>query len=229
VLYCPFSEGTPYRPFTKKRLYLGEILVDFPALARSFFPYDGAENRVICCTNHTQVPFIVQMADQIPDAAVGGRGGHCFPFYIYTDSKTRFENVSDWSLELFREHYRNPEISKWDIFHYAYGILHSPQYRNEFAANLRKSLPRIPLAKTFAAYRDAGRQLSDLHVGYEKLEPYPLRFTESPNQDLTFMVSEKMKLLPGGAGLVVNESLTLREFQKTPTGTSLETGLHWNG
>jgi predicted helicase len=126
-----------WRPFTKKCLYLGDILVDFPALAKSFFPADGAENRVICCTNHTQVPFIVQMTDAIPDAAVGGRGGHCFPFYIYTDVKTRIENVTDWSLAQFRKHYNDARISKWDIFYYAYGALHSPKYRGAFAANLR--------------------------------------------------------------------------------------------
>ena len=67
-----------WRPYTKKCLYLSELLVDFPALARSFFPFDGAENRVICCTNHTQVPFIVQMTDAIPDAAGRGQGRPLF-------------------------------------------------------------------------------------------------------------------------------------------------------
>jgi predicted helicase len=201
-----------WRPFTKKYLYLGDILVDFPALARSFFPYDGAENRVICCTNHTQVPFIAQMTDLIPDAAVGGRGGHCFPFYIYTDANTRVENVTDWSLEQFRKHYGDPGIGKWDIFHYAYGVLHSPRYREEFAANLKKHLPRIPMADSFTLFRDAGKELSELHVGYEALEPYPLQFMETASKDISHLVTERMKLLPGVGSIVVNESLTLADI-----------------
>jgi predicted helicase len=188
---------------------LGEVLVDFPALAKGFFPEDGSDNLVICCTNHTQVPFIVQMTDQIPDAAVGGRGGHCFPFYIYTDAKTRIENVTDWSLELFRKHYKDQTISKWDIFYYAYGVLHSPKYRDEFSANLRKSLHRIPLAKSLALYREAGKALAALHVGYETSVPYPLKVMETKGKPLSFAVSEKMRLTPGGSGITVNESPTL--------------------
>ena len=70
-----------------------------------------------------------------------------------------------------------PEWTKDDVFFYCYGLLHSPDYRETYAADLKKSLPRIPLvesAEDARAFADAGRELSDLHVGYESVKPYPL-------------------------------------------------------
>ena len=66
------------------------------------------------------------------------------------------------------------ELTKEDIFYYIYGILHSPEYRERFAANLKKELPRIPLAEDFRAFSIAGRKLADLHLNYETIEPWPL-------------------------------------------------------
>ena len=40
----------------------------------------------------------------------------------------------------------DPSITKWDIFHYTYAVLHHPDYRQRYAANLRRELPRIPFA-----------------------------------------------------------------------------------
>ena len=61
-------------------------------------------------------------------------------------------------------------ITKEDIFYYVYGILHSPKYRETFANDLKKSLPRIPLvekAEDFRAFSRAGRELGAWHVNYE--------------------------------------------------------------
>jgi predicted helicase len=70
-----------------------------------------------------------------------------FPFYIYApDGSHRRENITDWALEQFRAHYADPSITKWDIFHYVYAVLHHPDYRERYAANLRRELPRIPFA-----------------------------------------------------------------------------------
>ena len=73
----------------------------------------------------------------------------CFPFYTYAEDGThRRENITDWALEQFRVHYHDPSITKWDIFHYIYAILHHPEYRERYAANLRRELPafrsRVP-------------------------------------------------------------------------------------
>ena len=66
------------------------------------------------------------------------------------------------------------DITKWDIFHYVYGVLHHPGYRTKFADNLKRELPRIPFAPNFWAFAEAGKELARLHLDYEKLEPYPL-------------------------------------------------------
>ena len=69
----------------------------------------------------------------------------CFPFYTYDeDGSNRRENITDWALNEFRTHYNDPNITKWDIFHYVYAVLHHPEYRERYAANLKRELPRIP-------------------------------------------------------------------------------------
>ncbi len=69
----------------------------------------------------------------------------CFPFYTYAEDGThRRENITDWALEQFRVRYGDRSITKWDIFDYTYAVLHHPEYRERYAANLRRELPRIP-------------------------------------------------------------------------------------
>jgi predicted helicase len=95
------------------------------------------------------------------------------------DGTNRRENISDWALEHFREHYGDNKIAKWDIFYYVYGLLHHSEYRAKYAENLKRELPRIPLAKDFWGFAKAGKELAALHIDYEKLEPYPLKFVET--------------------------------------------------
>ena len=163
-----------YRPYTEQYLYYDTILNDRPGILRAVFPTAEAEaeNAVICCTNHSQVPFSALMTDRIANEAVGGRAGQCFPFYVYDEDGTnRRENITDWALNHFREHYGNKKIAKWDIFYYVYGLLHHPGYRQRYAENLKRELPRIPLAPDFRAFAAAGEKLARLHLDYEKLEP----------------------------------------------------------
>jgi predicted helicase len=82
-------------------------------------------------------------------------------------------------LRKFQESYgREPAtvspITKADILYYVYGILHSRSYRERFAADLKKQLPRIPMVDDFRTFSQAGRKLAALHLNYETLEPYPL-------------------------------------------------------
>ena len=135
---------------------------------------------VICCTNHSQSPFSALATNIIANEAVGGRAGTCFPFYMYDeDGSNRRENITDWAHKQFKARYKDKKLTKWDIFHYVYGLLHHPGYRTKFADNLKKSLPRIPFAPDFRAFADAGKELAALHVDYEKLEPHPLTFVEA--------------------------------------------------
>jgi predicted helicase len=111
-------------------------------------------------------------------------------------------------LTRFREHYRSKKITKWDIFYYVYGLLHHPGYRERYAENLKRELPRIPLAPDFRAFAAAGEQLARLHLDYEKLEPWPLEWIETPGVPLSYQV-EKMRLAKDKRSIKVNDSLTL--------------------
>lgn len=71
----------------------------------------------------------------------------------------------------FRDAYDGDEITKEDVFYYVYGVLHSTDYRERFADNLGKELPRIPRMKSaadFWAFGKAGRAVAELHINYEK-------------------------------------------------------------
>jgi predicted helicase len=88
----------------------------------------------------------------------------------------RSDNITDTAQAEYRAAY-GQDVSKDDIFYYIYGLLHSPEYRTRFAADLKKMLPRIPQVPSlgqFQAFVEAGKELSDLHIGYESLEPYAL-------------------------------------------------------
>lgn len=88
----------------------------------------------------------------------------------------RVDNITDASLTRYRAAY-GPEVTKDDIFYYVYGLLHSPQYRQAYAADLKKMLPHIPLVQTredFVAFSTAGRGLADLHLDYESCDAMPV-------------------------------------------------------
>ena len=90
------------------------------------------------------------------------------------DEYVRRDAVSDFILKQARAIY-GPRVQKEDIFYYVYGFLHSEKYRETFAADLKKMLPRIPLVDSpqdFWAFSEAGRRLADLHLNYETIEPY---------------------------------------------------------
>lgn len=142
--------------------------------------------------------------------APGGRAGTCFPFYVYDeDGSNRRENITDWSREHFREHYKNKKIDKWAIFYYIYGVLHHPAYREKFADNLKRELPRIPFAPDFYAFSNAGKKLAKLHLDYEKQKEWKLSFGETPRVPLSYRVEDKMRLNKDMTQLNVNPSLTL--------------------
>ena len=89
----------------------------------------------------------------------------------------RIDNVTDTALRAFRVRYNDNSITKDGIFDYVYGVLHAPGYRERFANDLAKELPRLPLAHDFHAFARAGRELAELHLGYETCQEYPLDVT----------------------------------------------------
>lgn len=217
--YAQFEEAKVrsalYRPFSKRHLFFDRILVERVYLFPSFFPTPETEreNRVICISDigFRVATFGALMTNGIADLhlCASSDAHQCFPFFTYDEDGThRRENVTDWVLDRFHEHYQDRTITKWDIFHYVYAVLHQPGYREKFAENLKRELPRIPFLADFRAFARAGRTLADLHVGYESVEPWPLEWVYTEGTPLSYRV-EKMRLSKDKTALTVNPSLTL--------------------
>ncbi|NMF23515.1 DEAD/DEAH box helicase [Alistipes shahii] len=186
---CQFRESI-YRPFFKQHLLyyrpLNEMMYQIPKL----FLTPNHRNLVICTNGIGDNNFSALISDSIPDLHFIGTS-QCFPLYWYDDSTAdiadlfsaqqsdadryvRRDGVTDWILSTARKQYGS-RVTKEDIFYYVYGILHAPDYRTTFAADLKKSLPRLPLVESpddFWAFSRAGRSLAELHLGYEHVEPY---------------------------------------------------------
>ena len=200
------------RPFTKAHLFFDRILNHRVFVFPSIFPIPEteSENKVICMSGvGGNKPFQVLVTDVIPSLDLLEKT-QCFPFYIYDEDGTnRQENITDWALAHFRTHYNDDTITKWDIFHYIYGLLHHPNYREKYQANLKRDLPHIPFAENFWGFANAGAALADLHVNYESVPTYEaLRHIETPGMPIDWRV-EKMRLSKDKTQLKYNDYLTL--------------------
>lgn len=188
-----------YRPFCRENLYYDKAFIERIGMSPRLFPTPDHKNLVICvscvsCNNGLSL----SITDCIPDLHYIG-DTQCFPLYWYeeknkpkthsdgsTDPMDIFETIvkekeyirhygiTNWILEAARKQY-GYKVTREDIFYYVYGILHSPDYRTTFATDLKKSLPRLPLvekADNFYAFSKSGRELAELHIDYEAVEPY---------------------------------------------------------
>lgn len=173
-----------YRPYFKQRLYFYRSLNEEVGLLYKLFPTPDTENRVICVSGvGASKDFSALITDCIPDLQLQFNG-QCFPLYYYEDrakaapslfdvagepERVRRDGVSDFILAQARARYGD-RVTKEDVFYYVYGFLHSPEYRERFSSDLKKMLPRLPLAespKDFWAFSKAGRLLADLHLHYD--------------------------------------------------------------
>lgn len=179
-----------YRPFTKQQLYFSRRFNEMVYQMPKLFPQPGLENLVISVTGlGATKAFSAIITNCIPNLHLQDTG-QSFPLYYYdqapqddllskasADGWTRRDAITDAALMAFRSHYkgqRGNKIGKEDLFYYVYGVLHSPEYRQRFEADLKKQLPRIPFAGDFWAFSSAGRELAKWHLNYETVEPYPL-------------------------------------------------------
>jgi predicted helicase len=196
-----------YRPFCKLRAYFDPDMIHRVGQIPKIFPKAGLPNVTIGIKQRwTGMGHIALATDCISDLQSDG-GWQYFPLYIYEsaeesgklplgqsdgdiiDGYHRRDAITDGILKTFRAAY-GKGVSKEDIFYYVYGVLHSPEYRTRFAADLKKMLPRIPLTREiadFQAFSDAGRQLAKWHLNYETVQPWPL---EEHSDRLNFDASE---------------------------------------
>jgi predicted helicase len=102
------------------------------------------------------------------------------------------EDNDSWMLhEPEPEVYARRQITKEDSFHYVYAVLHNPAYREKYELNLKREFPRIPFYENFWLWSDMGKELMNLHINYESIEPFNLSIIES---DKTFDPKYKLKV-----------------------------------
>lgn len=231
------SLTSTYRSFSHMNVTFGRLFNNsVHLLPRMFATSESSNFGVVLAGPGAAVPFTVEMISSIPDLSIFGAqtNSQFFPRYSYEkrvvdenqlggfddggDEYTRVDNVTDGILADYRASY-GAEVTKDEIFFYVYGLLHSPEYRERFASDLKKMLPRIPKVKDFRGFAEAGRKLSELHLGYETIEPWPLEEVWSTGAS-TSSANEKfhvVKMRYGGNArkperttVVVNEHLTLK-------------------
>lgn len=233
-----------YRPFYKTWLYYDRLLNEMNYRIPTLFPTTEFENRIIMVTGTAvSFEFSALMIDSLPDLQ-GPSKCQCFPLYWYEKVEDanaqaglafegtsvesadgsgyiRREAISDAALANFQREYSDQSITKEDIFFYIYGVLHSPEYREQYATDLKKVAPRIPLAADFRAFEQAGRNLAALHLNYEQLEPWPVAEVAKPKgdlNDLAYYRVEKMRYASAGGRtkdfttIVFNSRITLKDI-----------------
>ena len=186
-----------YRPFCKQYVYFEPRYAERVYRISAMFPTSDAPNQVIGVTGRRALgPFSTLITDVLPNLNLLEASVQCLSRWHYKahdphspdtwaqtedeDLETvpgyrRVDNVTDWCLQQFRNQYPALHITKDDIWSYLYGLLHAPDYRERYKADLSKDLPRIPFAADFGAFRDAGTALAQLHVGYETCSKYELQ------------------------------------------------------
>jgi predicted helicase len=199
-----------YRPFTKASLFMDRILNEEVYRLPHFFPIEHSNNAICVPGSGNRQQFGSFAVNSVPALDLAFEKIQCFPFYTYDEDGTnRQENITDWALNQYRTHYKSKSITKADIFHSTYALLHHPEYRTRYAANLKRELPRIPFPPDIHAFAAAGKRLMELHIDYEQRPEYPLEEIEQPGKPWTLRV-EKMSLSKDKTELRYNEALTLR-------------------
>ena len=198
-----------YRPFFRQWLYFDGTFNSSRHKMPQFFPEGGARNPTICVPYRFTGKFSAFITDTTPDAQLNCNG-QCFPFYTYQNGGDRKSNITDRALDEYRTHYMNTSISKKDIFYYVYGLLHHPSYRAKFANNLSRELPRIPMAPDFAAFKNTGQKLANLHLGFESCERYNLGRPKFDPKGFTKLAFGKMVTYQGGEKTVIPDHSVIR-------------------
>jgi len=253
--YSRFVESC-YRPFTKQNFIFQKDLIQRTYQQLRLFPTGITSNKLICVSGiGVTKDFSCIITDQLPDLELIGKS-QCFPLYWYEERKDiqgslfdtdeskdrykRHDGITDWILKEVRKRFGNSKaITKEHIFYYVYGILHSPQYRERFAADLKKSLPRIPIVdnvEDFMAFYKAGKALADLHLNYEQVPPCPdvtpkvadavfeedsaekpfayTKYSHFFVDKMTFpkVRNEKGKLVPDKSRIIYNDHITIENI-----------------
>ena len=177
-----------HRPFILKN-YFAEVMMN-DRLTRNHYEMFGTDlkqpNKVICFRGLGNTkPFGVLATDRLVEHQML-TNMQCLPLYRYTEDGERVSNITEWGLRGINAHYRKEfgerfeeavggeSITAEDVFAYTYAVLHDPVYRHDYAVDLLREFPRLPLYHDWDAWVRMGRELLDLHIGFEDVEPYAL-------------------------------------------------------
>ena len=237
-----FIVNAVYRPFVKQYLYMSSAWLSRTYQIPKIFPYNGAENLTIDICGVGSKEFSCLISNCIFDVQTNFNG-QCLPRYVYTEAHKggvigefasaqadehgyiREDAIKPEAVEHFRAAYGadGDSIDADAIFYYIYGLLHSKDYREAYANNLVKELPRIPRVETyleFKAFEEVGRYLADLHVNYESVEPYDgctIEKAENVHYRVDKLAYGKIKGKTGNAAkdktcIVYNDTLTIKNI-----------------
>lgn len=220
-----------YRPFNKVNIAWCDELIHRKGQFKELFS-SGNENLLICLKGVGDKDFSCLITNTITDLQVIFND-QCFPLYWYEEKEEdvmadifamadepkakqyiRHDGVTDYILHEAREKYRTNAITKEDIFYYVYGFLHSEEYRKQFAADLKKMLPRLPLVENavdFKAFSEAGRKLADLHLNYEK-RPKPEQVIVERKADDYIVEKMKFKSKQDKSVIIYNNHITIKNI-----------------
>ena len=181
-----------YRPFTKRFLCFSAFLTHRRYQMPQLFPDADHQNEVIIISNSAnRKSFFCLAANKPFDLNFVGDPAECLPLYRYDAEGERQDNLTDWGLKQFREHYGDAKITKHDLFHYTYAVLHHPAYRVKYEINLKREFPRLPFYEDFRRWAKWGKALMEMHLDYEQASPFALA-----REDRKDSVSKQASLLP---------------------------------
>ncbi|CAD5921838.1 Helicase domain protein [Planktothrix rubescens] len=178
---------TLYRPFCKQFHYTEKIFNH--RLTRNHYEILGKnldqENYcIVFNTISSPKSFHVLVSNCLVDGHLTG-DSQCLPLYSYDKEGNHIDNITDWGLTQFQTYYNDKSIQKIDIFHYTYAVLHNPIYQQKYEQNLKRDFPRIPFYDNFPQWVTWGKQLMELHINYETINPYPLTRVNSSETEIT--------------------------------------------
>ncbi|WP_024537919.1 type ISP restriction/modification enzyme [Comamonas badia] len=212
-----------YRPFITRLIYASDVLVDEPGAMREFI-----QGRTLCLSISSGFRVLAGGAP-FDLHYVGDTYG--LPLQRHDAEGNVVDNITDWAHRQFTAHYKNVQaaplpsssgggrktnarkITKPDIFHYCYAVLHDPVYREKYELNLAREFPRIPFYVDFWRWADWGAQLMQLHIGYEAVEPFGLtRHDELDAQARAAGITPKvlLKSNPAAGSIELDSETTLR-------------------
>jgi predicted helicase len=206
-----------FRPFTRRWIYFDPHFNGMTYRLPSLFRNTEPNSSIAFLGVASSAPFAVSATDRVFDLGLvkcGNGGTMGVSRYRYAKSGERVDNVTDWAVQQFRSHYGalpdGSVISKDDIFAYVYAAMHDPVWRETYAADLRRSFPRIPLNANFARWRDWGQRLLDLHIGYEQVEPFGLQRVDMPAPKKAASITPKLKSDPDNDAILIDSVTTLK-------------------